>query len=79
MRVGHGGGVVVKKDLCQTEFQFCRVPYMGGIKLQLLCGVRIELAVGSLPYPDRSGFPIVWMRQAVWIPNSLSGREAKSL
>ena len=46
---------------------------MGGIKLQLLCGVRIELAVGSLPYPgnyldfqfvspgrDRplSGFPI---------------------
>ena len=24
---------------------------MGGIKLQLLCGVRIELAVGSLPYP----------------------------
>ena len=73
MRVGHGGGVVVKKDPCQTEFQFCRVPRMGGIKLQLLCGVRIELAVGSLPYPgnyldfqfvspgrDRplSGFPI---------------------
>ena len=31
---------------------------MGGIKLQLLCGVRIELAVGSLPYlariPSRS-------------------------
>ena len=24
---------------------------MGGIKLQLLCGVRIELAVGYLPYP----------------------------
>ena len=23
---------------------------MGGIKLQLSCGVRIELAVGSLPY-----------------------------
>ena len=52
------------KDPCQTEFQFCRVPRMGGIKLQLLCGVRIELAVGSLPYPDQSGFPIVWMRQA---------------
>ena len=62
VRVGHGGGVVVKKDPCQTEFQFCRVPRMGGIKLQLLCGVRIELAVGSLPYPDQSGFPIVWMR-----------------
>ena len=31
---------------------------MGGIKLQLLCGVRIELTVGSLPYlarlPSRS-------------------------
>ena len=31
---------------------------MGGIELQLLCGVRIELAVGSLPYlarvPSRS-------------------------
>ena len=31
---------------------------MGGIKLQLLCGVRIELAVGPLPYlarhPSRS-------------------------
>ena len=39
------------KDPCQTEFQFCWVPHMGGIKLQLLCGVRIELAVGSLPYP----------------------------
>ena len=51
--------MVVKKDPCQTEFQFCRVPRMGGIKLQLLCGVRIELAVGSLPYPGKSGFPIV--------------------
>ena len=42
----------------QTKFQFCRVPRMGGIKLQLLCGVRIELAVGSLPnlarIPSRS-------------------------
>ena len=47
------------KDPCQTELQFCRVPRMGGIKLQLLCGVRIELAVGSLPYPGESGFPIV--------------------
>ena len=47
------------KDPCQTELQFCRVPHMGGIKLQLLCGVRIELAVGSLPYPGESGFPIV--------------------
>ena len=57
MRVGHGGGVVVKKDPCQTEFQFCRVPRMGGIKLQLLCGVRIELAIGSLPCPGMLRIP----------------------
>ena len=60
------------KDPCQTKFQFCWVPRMGGIKLQLLCGDRMELAVGSLPYPGmiripgsvqdetgKSGFPIV--------------------
>ena len=59
VQVGHGGGVVVKKDPFQTEFQFCQVPRMGGIKLQLLCGFRIELVVGSLAYPGKSGFPIV--------------------
>ena len=37
-----GGGVVVKKDPCQTEFQFYRVPRMGGIKLQLLYGVELN-------------------------------------
>ena len=30
---------------------------MGDIKLQLLCGVRIELAVGSLPYPGMIRIP----------------------
>ena len=25
---------------------------MGGIRLQLLCGVILELALGSLPYPS---------------------------
>ena len=30
---------------------------MGGIKLQLLCGVRIELAVGSLPYLALARYP----------------------
>ena len=71
VRVGHGCGVVVKKDPCQTEFQFCRVPRMGGIKLQLLCGVRIELAVGSLPYPGKYGFPIAstGRDRLIWIPN----------
>ena len=47
-----------QKDPCQTKFRFCRVPRMGGIKLQLLYGVRIEPAVGCLPYlawiPSRS-------------------------
>ena len=57
--VGHGGGVVVKKDPCLTKFKFCQVLCMDGIELQLLCGVRIELAIGSLPYPGNSGFPIV--------------------
>ena len=62
---GEGGGgwsweqCGCQKDPCQPKFQFCWVPRMGGIKLQLLCGVRIELAVGSLPYPGKSGFPIV--------------------
>ena len=32
---------------------------MSGIKLQFLFGVRIELTLGSLPYPGKSGFPIV--------------------
>ena len=30
---------------------------MGGIKLQLLCGVSIELAVGFLPYPGMIRIP----------------------
>ena len=40
-----------QKDPCETKFQFCQVPRRGGIKLQLLFGVRIELAIESLPYP----------------------------
>ena len=36
------GAVWLSKGPCQTEFQFCRVLRMGGIKLLLLCGVRIE-------------------------------------
>ena len=30
---------------------------MGGIKLQLLRGLRIELAIGSLPYPGMIRIP----------------------
>ena len=42
------------------------------VKSQLLCGVRLELAVGSLPYPGKSGFPIVspGRGRLIWIPNS---------
>ena len=58
VRVGPGLGVVVRRNHVQTKFQFCRVPCISGIKLQLLCSVRIELAVGSLPnlarIPSRS-------------------------
>ena len=41
------------KDSCQTKLQFCQVPHMGGIKLQLLCGIRIELALVALLYLAR--------------------------
>ena len=51
VRAGPRLGVVVIKSPFQTEFKFCRVPRMGGIKLRPLCGVRIKLAVGYLPYP----------------------------
>ena len=37
---------------------------MGGIKLQLLCGVRIELAVGALPYLAR--IPVRVTPCALW-------------
>ena len=45
------------KEPCQTEFQLCWVLRMGGIKLQLLCGVRIQLAVGFFPYPGMIPIP----------------------
>ena len=54
VQVGPGLGVVVIRIPFQTKFKFCLVPRMGGIKLQLLCGVRIELAVGALPYLARN-------------------------
>ena len=54
VRVSPGLGVVVRRTPFQTKFQFCQAPRMGGIKLQLLCGVRIELAVGALPYLARN-------------------------
>jgi len=38
---------------------------MGGIKLQLLCGVRIELAVGALPYL-LARIPVQFPPRALW-------------
>ena len=35
---------------------------MGGVELQLLCGVSRELAIGSLPYPRQSGAPTAWYK-----------------
>ena len=71
VRVGPGLGVIVIRSPFQTKFQFCRVPCMGGIKLQLLCGVRIELAVGSLPYPGMIWIPgsVLDETAIIWIPN----------
>ena len=41
------------KDPFGTKFQFCQILRMGGIKLQLLCGIKIELAVVALSYLDQ--------------------------
>ena len=46
----------------QTKFQICWVPHIGGVKSHLLCGVRIELAIGSLPYLRQAGAPTVWLK-----------------
>ena len=57
VRNGHGLGVNAVRSPFQTKLQFCLVPRMGAIKLQLLCGVRIQLAVGSLPYTGMIRIP----------------------
>ena len=51
-----------QKDASQTKFQFCWLPHMGSIKLQLIWGVRIELAVGSLPYTG-----MIWIFRSVLV------------
>ena len=51
MRVGPGLDVVVIRTNALDQIPILPSSGLGGIKLQLLCGVRIELAVGSLPYP----------------------------
>ena len=45
-----------QKDPRSDQIPTCVVPRIGGIKSQLLCGVRIELAVGSIPYPQ-----LIWV------------------
>ena len=58
------------KDPSSDQILILPSPRMDGIKLQLFCCVRIELAIGSLPDPGKSGFPRVspgsdWL---IWIP-----------
>ena len=50
---------------CQTKFQFGLVPHIDGVRSQLLCGGRIELADGSFPYPNQSGAPTSWLKAPV--------------
>ena len=51
------GSVVVIGTLLSDQTPILPSSRMGGIKLQLLCGVRIELAVGSLPCPAMIRIP----------------------
>ena len=51
LRVGPRLGLVVIWTSFQSKFPFCRVLCMSGIEL---CGVRIELAVGSHPITARN-------------------------
>ncbi len=37
-------GCGCQKDLVSDQIPTCLVPHIGGIKLQLICGVRIEPA-----------------------------------
>ena len=52
MGVGPGGGVVVIGTLLSDQIPDLLSSRIGGVKSQLLCGVRIELAIGSLPCPQ---------------------------
>ena len=45
MGVGPGGGVDVIRPPFKTKLQFYQVVHIVGFKSQLLCGVRIEMAV----------------------------------
>ena len=55
---GPGLGLVVIRSPYTIQITILLISLMVGIKLQLLCCIRIELAVGSLPYlariPSRS-------------------------
>ena len=60
MRIGPGGSVVVIGTLLSDQIPNLLSSRIGGVKSQLLCGVRIELAVGFLPNPRQSGAQTVW-------------------
>ena len=64
-QLGYGNVYVISK-FEDIDFYFC--PPLGAVcsgkNAQLLCGVRIELAIGSLPYPQ-----LVWVEgvQTPWM------------
>ena len=64
MQVGPRGGVVVIGTLLSDQIPDLLNLCIGGFKSQLFSGVRIELAVGSLPYPQ-----LVWVEgvQTPWM------------
>ena len=43
--------VVVISSSCQTQLKFCQVLCISGMKLHLLCGIMIKMAVGSSLIP----------------------------
>ena len=51
------GAVWLSQGPLSDQIPILGVLRMSGIKLQLLCGVRVELAVGSLPYPGMIRIP----------------------
>ena len=53
------GGVVVIGTLLSDQIPILGI---GGVKSQLLCDVRIELAIGFLPNARQSGAPMAWLR-----------------
>ena len=55
------------------------IPNPPGIRLQLLCGVRIELAVGSLPYLALAWYPSMSLPHAMFCAKKGCYKQANPL